>query len=214
MNISRRCFIKNGGLAMLGMAALPAFLQRAVAATETPNKKKMVVLFQRGAMDGLNVVIPFGERNYYSLRPTIAIPEPRRSNADTVIDLDGFFGLHPSLAPLMPIYQRRELAIVHAVGSPDPTRSHFDAQDFMESGTPGLKTAADGWLNRALSAEKSSSPVRAVSLGPELPHALRGHYEAVAIENLGDFKVRDTRGASALERMYAGTKDQVLNGTG
>src|SRR6202041_2689108 len=197
MNISRRYFIKNSGLAMLGMAALPAFLQRAVAASTTPNKKKMVVLFQRGAMDGLNVVIPFGERNYYNLRPTIAIPEPRRGNADTVIDLDGFFGLHPSLAPLLPIYQRRELAIVHAVGSPDPTRSHFDAQDFKESGTPGRKATDDGWLNRALPREtgEALSPVRAVSVGTQLARSLRGSNEALAVANLNDFKVRDPIGS-------------------
>src|SRR5581483_126641 len=118
-------------------------------------------------------------------------------------------------APIKPIYDAGHLAVVHAVGSPDPTRSHFDAQDFMESGTPGIKTTNDGWLNRALNgAEKSNSPVRAVGLGPELPRALRGHNEAVAIGSLNDFKVRDNRGASAFESMYASSHDQVLNGTG
>ena len=135
---------------MLGMASLPSFLQRAVAATTGSGKKKMVVLFQRGAMDGLNVVVPFGEPNYYRLRPTIAIPEPRRGGSDAALDLDGFFGLHPSLQPLYPLFQNRQLAIVQAVGSPDPSRSHFDAQDFMESGTPGVKATEDGWLNRAM----------------------------------------------------------------
>src|ERR1700693_4563508 len=105
MNISRRYFLKNGGIAMLGMASLPSFLQRAVAATATPNKKKMVVLFQRGAMDGLNVVVPFAEPNYYSLRPTIAIPSPRRGGEGAAIDLDGFFGLHPSLEPMHALFQ-------------------------------------------------------------------------------------------------------------
>ena len=137
---------------MLGMASLPSFLQRAVAATASPNKKKMVVLFQRGAMDGLNVVVPFAEPNYYRMRPTIAIPQPQRGGAEAAIDLDGFFGLHPSLQPLQPLFQKGQLAIVQAVGSPDPTRSHFDAQDFMESGTPGVKSTEDGWLNRALQA--------------------------------------------------------------
>ena len=150
MNISRRYFLKNGGIAMLGMASLPAFLQRAVAATAAPNKKKMVVLFQRGAMDGLNVVVPFAEPNYYRLRPTISIPAPSRGGTEAALDLDGFFGLHPSLQPLQPLFQSGQLAIVQAVGSPDPTRSHFDAQDFMESGTPGVKATDDGWLNRAL----------------------------------------------------------------
>src|SRR6201996_3518829 len=141
MNLSRRYFLKNGGIAMLGMAALPSFLQRAVAGTVTTGKKKMVVLFQRGAMDGLNVVVPFGEPNYYRMRPSIAIPSPLRTAApgSAALDLDGFFGLHPSLDPLLPLFRSNQLAIVQAVGSPDPTRSHFDAQDFMESGTPGIK---------------------------------------------------------------------------
>src|SRR5271167_1267915 len=171
MKISRRYFMKSGGIAMLGMASLPAFLQRAVAATASPSKKKMVVLFQRGAMDGLNVVVPFAEPNYYRLRPTIAIPQPNRGGADAAIDLDGFFGLHPSLQPLQPLFQSGQLAVVQAVGSPDPSRSHFDAQDFMESGTPGLKSTDDGWLNRTLQStpEEKPSPFRAVAFGPYLP---------------------------------------------
>ena len=139
MAISRRYFLKSGGIAMLGMAALPSFLQRAVAGTAAPNRKKMVVLFQRGAMDGLNVVVPFGEPNYYRMRPTIAIPAPTRGGDEAALDLDGFFGLHPSLDPMLPLFRNGQLAIVQAVGSPDPTRSHFDAQDYMESGTPGEK---------------------------------------------------------------------------
>ena len=123
MNITRRVFLKNGGIAMLGLSSLPLFLQRAVAASTAgaAGSKKMVVLFQRGAMDGLNVVVPFGERNYYAMRPTIAIPEPRRGTADSAIDLDGFFGLHPSLQPLAPLFHSGQLAIVQAAGSPDPT---------------------------------------------------------------------------------------------
>src|ERR1700693_3745118 len=191
MNISRRYFIKNGGLAMLGMAALPTFLQRAVAASASPNKKKMVVLFQRGAMDGLNVVVPFAEPNYYHLRPTIAIPQPRSGAADAAIDLDGFFGLHPSLSPLQPLFENGQLAIVQAVGSPDPTRSHFDAQDFMESGTPGVRATDDGWLNRALhlTPEEQPSPFRAVAFGPYLPRTLQGRVPAVAIPDLQQFKM-------------------------
>jgi uncharacterized protein (DUF1501 family) len=212
---SRRLFLKSSALAMYGTSAAPAWLSRALYAADAPSprKKILVAILQRGAMDGLNVVVPHGENAYYDLRPNLAIPRPD-GTPDSVIDLDGFFGLHPSLRPMKQIYDAGHLAIVHAVGSPDPTRSHFDAQDYMESGTPGLKTTGDGWLNRALVPEKTVSPVRAVSLGPELPHALRGHNEAVAIDNLNDFKVRDTRGASAFENMYAGTHDQVLNGTG
>ncbi len=151
LKFSRRYFMKQGGIAMVGLSAMPAFLQRAVAATPaTTGKKQFVVLFQRGAADGLNIVVPFAEPNYYRLRPAIAIPQPRRGGADAAIDLDGFFGLHPSLAPLEPLFHKNQLAIVHAAGSPDPTRSHFDAQDFMESGTPGVKATEDGWLNRAI----------------------------------------------------------------
>src|SRR5580704_8480807 len=167
MPLSRRIFLKNGAISLIGLSAMPSFLQRVIAATTNPGKKKIVVLFQRGAMDGLNVVVPFGERSYYQMRPSIAIPEPRRGGTEAAIDLDGFFGLHPSLAPLMPIYQRRELAIIHAAGSPDPTRSHFDAQDFMESGTPGRKATVDGWLNRTMQSipEENSSPFRSVAFG-------------------------------------------------
>src|SRR5207237_954328 len=134
LKFSRRYFLKQGGVAMVGLSAMPAFLQRAVAATPMPNKKQLIVLFQRGAADGLNIVVPFGESNYYRMRPTIAIPQPNRGGTDAVIDLDGFFGLHPSLAPLEPLFHKNQLAIVHAAGSPDPTRSHFDAQYFMGTG--------------------------------------------------------------------------------
>jgi uncharacterized protein (DUF1501 family) len=218
MNISRRYFIKSGGIAMLGMASLPSFLQRAVAATAAPNKKKMVVLFQRGAMDGLNVVVPFAEPNYYALRPTIAIPQPDRGGAEAALDLDGFFGLHPSLEPLMPLFRNGQLAIVQAVGSPDPTRSHFDAQDFMESGTPGLKATDDGWLNRAMQSmpEDKASPFRAVAFGPYLPRTLQGAAPAVAIPDLKQFKMygpqQTTQGG--FEAMYAQTVDQALRGVG
>src|ERR1700721_2311713 len=109
MNVSRRYFLKNGGIAMLGMASLPSFLHRAVAAPASPNKKKMVVLFQRGPMDGFNVVVPFAEPNYYRMRPSIAIPQPQRGGAEAAIDLDGFFGLHPSLQPLHPLFQQGHL---------------------------------------------------------------------------------------------------------
>ena len=204
---------------MFGVGAAPLWLARA-ADSPSARKKILVAVFQRGAVDGLNVVVPFGEKSYYALRPTIAIPAPKigadSAPIDTAIDLDGFFGLHPALAPLQPIYDANKLAIVHAVGSPDPTRSHFDAQDYMESGTPGRKATADGWLNRALptAADGTKSPVRAVSLGPALPRALRGSNDAVAINNLNEFKVHEADGAATFESMYASTLDTMLNGTG
>src|SRR5438093_9090973 len=126
------------------------------------------------------------------MRSTIAIPQPKRGGADAAVDLDGFFGLHPSLAPLEPLFHKNQLAIVHAAGSPDATRSHFDAQDFMESGTPGLKSTEDGWLNRALEALPSpagTAAFRAIALGPSLPRILAGSEPAVALNNINDFGV-------------------------
>jgi len=203
---------------MLGMSAMPSFLQRAIAATAMPNKKKLVVLFQRGAMDGLNVVVPFGERNYYAMRPTISIPAPQRGGADSAIDLDGFFGLHPSLKPIEPLFHSGQLAVVQAVGSPDPTRSHFDAQDFMESGTPGLKATDDGWLNRSLQAtpEEKPSPFRAVAFGPYLPRTLQGTAPAIAIPELKQFKMFGPQQTveGGFEAMYAQTVDKALHGVG
>ena len=173
MSITRRVFLKNGALAIVGTSIVPSFLTRAVYAAETaaPGKKRLVVLFQRGAADGLNIVVPHGEQAYYAMRPSIAIPRPR-SGAESAIDLDGFFGLHPSMTPFKPLWDQKHLAIVHAAGSPDNTRSHFDAQDYMESGTPGMKATEDGWLNRALSGikEPQPSPFRAASICARRDH--------------------------------------------
>ena len=213
--MNRRFFLKNSAMAMFGVGSTPIWLSRALYAQDAPSprKKVLVAIFQRGAVDGLNVVVPHGEQRYYDLRPTIAVPRPN-GTPDSAIDLDGFFGLHPSLKSLKPIYDSGHLAVVHAVGSPDPTRSHFDAQDYMESGTPGRKATPDGWLNRALPKEQRESPVRAVSFTADLPRTLRGRNDAVAIATLNDFQVRDSVGAASFEAMYAGTIDKVLNGTG
>jgi uncharacterized protein (DUF1501 family) len=203
-------------MAMVGVGSTPLWLSRALYADDAPSprKKILVAIFQRGAVDGLNVVVPHGEQRYYDLRPTIAVPRPD-GTPDSAIDLDGFFGLHPALKPLKPIYDSGKLAIVQAVGSPDPTRSHFDAQDYMESGTPGLKATGDGWLNRSLaSAGAKQSPMRAVSMTPDLPRCLRGRNEAIAVNNLNDFQVRDPRGSSTFESMYSNSSDKFLNGTG
>ena len=214
--LSRRCFLKGCGISMLGMGAAPAWLARAAEST-APRKKVLVAIFQRGAVDGLNMVVPFGESSYYQLRPNLAIPAPG-TKPDSAVDLNGFFGLHPALAALKPMFDSNALAIIEAAGSPDPTRSHFDAQDYMESGTPGRKATSDGWLNRALSSSNTStntnSPVRAVSMGAELARAMRGANPALAISNLNEFKVRDEVGASTFESMYASTLDKAMQGTG
>jgi len=203
---------------MAGVGSAPLWLERAALAQTSAGgrKKVLVAIFQRGAADGLNIVVPHGEQRYYDLRPSISIPRPSSAAVgESTIDLDGFFGLHPSLAPLKPLWDRKQLAVIHATGSPDTTRSHFDAQDYMESGTPGLKATSDGWLNRALSpAAGKASPVRAVSLGPALPRTLRGTNSAVAVDSLNSFTVRDAAAAKALQSMYAGSHDQILGGTG
>jgi uncharacterized protein (DUF1501 family) len=218
MKVTRRIFLKSGGVAMIGMSTIPAFLQRAVAAMPMPNKKKLIVVFQRGAADGLNIVVPFGEENYYRIRPTIAIPQPRNGVEGNAVDLDGFFGLHPSLAPLGPLFHNGQLAIVHAAGSPDTTRSHFDAQDFMESGTPGVRSTDDGWLNRTVTGmnEQDASPFRAVAMGPNLPLTLRGTAPAIALADVKQFRVmsQSTAVQGGFEALYAQTVDKVLRGTG
>jgi uncharacterized protein (DUF1501 family) len=213
MVTTRRLFLKSSGLAMFGFGASPLWLQRAAAEPDTNRKKILIAIFQRGAVDGLNVVAPFGEKNYSRLRPNIALPTPNRGE-NSLLDLDGFFGLHPALAPMKPIYDAKQLAIIHAVGSPDPTRSHFDAQDYMESGTPGRKSTTDGWLNRALAQEKEPSPVRAVSLGTTLARTLRGTNDALAVRNVDQFRVGDSDMAGAFENMYATALDGVLQGAG
>jgi uncharacterized protein (DUF1501 family) len=218
---TRRAFLKSGALAVVGTAAVPSFLSRAVFAETTGGKRKrLVVIFQRGAADGLNIVVPHAEPEYYKLRPSLAVAPPGMANGNGAIDLDGFFGLHPAMSSLQPIWQAKHLAIVHAAGSPDNTRSHFDAQDYMESGTPGLKSTEDGWLNRALRTQRDDeSPFRAVAMGTALPRMLSGTAPAVAINNINEFGVAGRAPASGMltntfESMYAESVDTVLHGTG
>ena len=152
----------------------------------------LVVIFQRGAVDGLSMVIPHGERAYYEARKNIAIRPPQASNGDTAVDLDGFFGLHPALAPLTPLWKEQRLAVVHACGSPHPTRSHFDAQEYMESGTPGDKRTTDGWLSRLLEARPlvQANPLRSVAFTTTVPRSLQGKIDPVTVSNLADFDVK------------------------
>jgi uncharacterized protein (DUF1501 family) len=218
MSITRRVFLRNSALAVVGTAAVPSFLTRAaLGAVESGSRpKRLVVIFQRGAADGLNIVVPHAERAYYAMRPSINVPRGQ------VLDLDGFFGLHPAMSPFLPIWNQRHVAVVHAAGSPDPTRSHFDAQDFMESGTPGLKATTDGWLNRSLHSlpvPADKSAFRAIALGPSLPRILTGNEPAVAVNNINDFGVggRNPRAnpiANTFEAMYDQSSDSVLHGTG
>jgi len=194
--MDRRYFLKTSGIGLASfglMTAAPEFLHQFANAGvgAAPGRKKVLVtIFQRGAVDGLNMVVPYGESLYYDLRRTIAVPKPKQT--DGAVDLDGFFGLHPSLAPFESLWKSKQMAIIHSVGSPDNTRSHFDAQDYMESGTPGNKGTRDGWLNRLLQAEKEkdASPFRAVSLTQQMPRSLYGRAPSVAMANLSDFSVK------------------------
>jgi uncharacterized protein (DUF1501 family) len=216
MSITRRVFLRNSALAVVGTATIPTFLTRAAfgAIDSGARNKRLVVIFQRGAADGLNIVVSHAEQAYYSMRPSINIPRK------DVIDLDGFFGLHPSLSSFQPLWSQGHLAIVHATGSPDPTRSHFDAQDYMESGTPGMKATEDGWLNRTLHglpAPSDQAAFRAIAMGPSLPRILSGGEPAVAINNINDFGVggrSNSSAANTFEAMYAQSVDSVLHGTG
>jgi uncharacterized protein (DUF1501 family) len=215
---SRRVFMKNGGLALLSLGFAPAFLARTIEAAGSARRKILITIFQRGAVDGLNMIVPFGENEYYAARPSIAIPKP--GAADGAVDLDGFFGLHPRLTPLKPLWDSRQLAIVHATGSPDGTRSHFDAQDYMETATPGVKSTQDGWLNRILHAREhaDATPFRAVALAPQMPRSLQGLEPALAIGQIGQFGIRAGQATdmvqASFESEYAAAADTVLNRTG
>ena len=215
MTISRRFFLRAGGLALASFGLEPLFLARAAYAAapkRPPGRRVLVCLFQRGAVDGLSMIVPHGDPSYYRDRPRIAIPR------DRLIDLDGHFGFHPALAPLKPWWDNGSLAAIHAVGSPDNTRSHFDAQDYMESGTPGVKATSDGWLNRYCQhqQEHDATAFRAVAFGPELPRILAGSAPALAIGNLQTFGIQARRPAvrdrltRAFEAMYAARETGLL----
>ena len=215
--LPRRVFLKHGAFALVSLGFAPSFLARTAQAAGQ-NAKRLIAIFQRGAVDGLNMVVPFGEADYYRARPSIAIARPG-GGPDAAFDLDGFFGLNPRLAPLAPLWRRGDLAIVHASGSPDATRSHFDAQDYMETGTPGVKRTDDGWLNRYLQARQTeaATPFRAVALGPQLPRALQGHAPALAVNGIDKFGLQGKPGGdlgSAFEAEYASAADRILGGAG
>src|SRR5436853_2274983 len=224
--MNRRYFIKSGGIALASFGVLtstPTFLRRALAANldKAPGgrRKTLIAIFQRGAVDGLNVVVPFGEHSYYDLRPNIAIPKPD-GGAESAINLDGFFGLHPGLSSFKPLWDSKRLAIIHAAGSPDNTRSHFDAQDYMESATPGVKSTSDGWLNRYLQSKQDpeNSLFRAVSMTRTMPRVLQGRAPAVAMANLSQFAIRAGKSSADLqggfEAIYAKEAGDPLAGMG
>ena len=229
--MDRRVFMKSGALALVTMGLSPSFLRRTAFGADlmsgaalkgAARGKTLICLFQRGAADALNVVVPHGEAAYYRLRPNIAIPRPSLAAGPVgAIDLDGFFGLHPALAPMKPLWDQGILAPIHAVGSPSATRSHFDAQDFMETGTPDNKGTRDGWLNRYLAVKGTCeagcahdakvSPFRAVAMTQQTPRMLEGPAPTIAMNSLAEFSVRATGpAADRLEALYrTGTADVV-----
>ena len=236
MNLSRRTFLKRGALALVSVGSIPmrgpSFLQQLVFAAEPSRaggRKILICLFQRGAVDGLSMVVPYGDKNYYAARSEIAIAQPsQKAGAEAVLDLDGFFGFNPNMAALLPVYKSGHLALIQACGSPSSTRSHFDAQDFMECGVANDKSIRSGWLNRTLLAcpedRAKMTSFRAVAMTAMLPRSLQGDYEALAIPDLKSFGVSGGNGlssgllnataASGFEGMYEGAVDSVMHGTG
>jgi uncharacterized protein (DUF1501 family) len=212
MSISRRSILKTAARAAvigLGTHLFPSWMPRMAfaAQAERANRDVLVAIFQRGGMDGLNAVIPFGEgAAYYDKRPTIAIAEPNGSD-DSAIDLDGFFGLHPALGPLKDIFDAGSLAVIHGAGSPDPTRSHFDAMEYMERGIPGDKITGTGWINRHLTTAswQNDSPFRAIGMGSMLPGSLRGPISTLAMRSITDFHLAGrTDQLTSIQRTLSG----------
>jgi uncharacterized protein (DUF1501 family) len=229
--MNRRVFLKSGALSLVTLGLTPSFLRRTALAMELPRTargKTLIVLFQRGAADALNVLVPFGDRSYYTARPQLAIGTPARtSGAAGAIDLDGYFGLHPSMSSLKPLWDRGLLAPIHAVGSPSATRSHFDAQDFMETGTPDRKGTTDGWLNRYLAVKgtcqacsstdaKAQTPFRAVAMTTQMPRILEGASPTVAMNSIEEFSIRTTGGEAEkrLEALYRTGSADLVHGSG
>lgn len=211
---TRRLFLKTGGIALVTLGTGPQFLTRAALAAPGPSpsrrRKVLVTLFQRGAMDGLMAVPPLDDAGLRRLRPRLAMSAARAAGGESLRDLGIGFGLHPAFAPLLPFWTEKRLAIVHCVGSPDPTRSHFDAQDYMETGTPGRKGTPSGWLNRAVGLlGHEASPLRAVSLTAALPRALSGDQPAIAVTDLADLRLRGGTGKS-FEELYRQTSQELL----
>lgn len=216
--MDRRYFLKSSGIALASfglMGVAPKFLHQFANAATIENaygkKKILVTIFQRGAVDGLNMIVPHGEDEYYNIRRNIAVPSPGRNGG--AIDLDGFFGLHPSLKPLEKFWNEKQLAVIHSSGSPDNTRSHFDAQDYMESGTPGYKATRDGWLNRVMqfNPDKKASPFRAVAMTQQVPRTLMGRYPTVAMTNLQTFAIRAGQYTNSVSGGFEGIWQQQAN---
>jgi uncharacterized protein (DUF1501 family) len=211
--MTRRVFLKASGMSLVTLGVAPSFLARTAEAAGA-RRKLLVAIFQRGAVDGLNMIVPHGDAEYYRVRPTIAIARPGAGDG-AAIDLDGYFGLHPRMSALTPLWKNRSLAIVHASGSPDSTRSHFDAQDYMETATPGVKSTKDGWLNRYLQvAHEHETPLTAIAMARQMPRSLQGPAPALAMASVAEFGIRGGMGTQeTFEAAYQRAADQVFKGT-
>ena len=225
---SRRVFLKGGALALVtaGLGGVPSFIARAAESRKLwqPYKKSkiLICIFQRGAMDGLMAVTPFTDQYLAKARPTLFMTAAQSAKLP-LLDLDGRFGLHPAMESFVPLFREGRLAIVHGTGSPNTTRSHFDAQDYMESGTPFNKGTESGWLNRAvgLLGHEASTPFQAVSLTSSLPRSFYGDNSAIAISNLQDFSLQMKGNpiamnttAKSFEELYDKTSSSLLSKTG
>jgi uncharacterized protein (DUF1501 family) len=216
--MNRRHFLRQAGLlsaSTLTAIGTHSWIAQSATVTGTPsaNPKRLIVIFLRGAMDGLSAVVPYQDAAYYQARPKIAIPQPGKAGG--VLNLDGQFGLHPALSPLLPLWQQKSLAFVHACGSPDATRSHFDAQDYMESGTPGVKRTADGWMNRLLAVMSDRNPIQAVNVGSVTPRILSGPVAVATIASgrsaASPLPIDRPQVAAAFDQLYRG--DDALSAT-
>ncbi len=226
---TRRGFLKAGGIALfsIGLGGVPTFVieaaRRILPPTPFIRKKILVCIFQRGAMDGLMAVSPLHDPHFFAARPNISIPATKNGNLDSLLDLDGKFGLHPSMGSFEALFKQNQLAIVHGIGSPNTSRSHFDAQDYMESGTPYTKGTSSGWLNRAvgLLGHETNTPFKAVSITSSLPRSFYGSNQGIAINNLQDFAIQlkgnptgANSAAKSFEELYDQTSAGLLKNTG
>jgi uncharacterized protein (DUF1501 family) len=226
---TRRLFLKTGGIALFTCGVGPRFLTRAAAAANpattaagsNAHRKVLVTIFQRGAMDGLMAVPTLDDSALRAVRPRLAMTAAHSGGEEAALDLGAGFGLHPGFGGLLPYWKENRLAIVHAVGSPDPTRSHFDAQDYMETGTPGRKGTPSGWLNRAVGLlGHDASPFRAVAMTAAMPRSLYGDQPAIAVTDLADFRVRlpgaqnvAAAAGQGFEALYQQTSQGLLRDT-
>ncbi|BAY16824.1 twin-arginine translocation pathway signal [Nostoc sp. HK-01] len=212
--MKRRDFLIQAGLfSTTAIASVSCDTWVVHSATNKSDRQRLIVILMRGGADGLNIVVPYTEPAYYQARPKIALAKPGQEKG--VFDLDGHFGLHPALAPIMPLWQQGNLAFVHAAGSPDPSRSHFDAQFYMEIGIPGNQRISEGWMNRLLGAISNKTPIQAVSLGSTKPRILNG---LMPVANIGSGRNADKpisldrpKVGAAFDRLYSG--NDVLSQT-